>query len=192
MVSHSDKKNRIKGLLEPFKISGLSGFDVDFTTADAPRSRQFEDALSAEALGHRLLQGGGISPAPTSVGSGTPPRGPRLKMELSDYFFSASPGVKVSRNSKWHSMEELITHFLFYSEGPNLPSGFSSGGVEAPKGHLGVTLVSSGGPKVARARVRSSIQIMAGQLTALVQGAALGDFVVIVSGSNIVIGEVDR
>jgi len=89
-------------------------------------------------------------------------------------------------------MEELITHFLFYSEGPNLPSGFSSGSVEAPKGHLGVSLVSNGGAKVSRARVRSSIQVMAGQLTALVQGVALGDFVVIVSGSNIVIGEVDR
>jgi NADH:ubiquinone oxidoreductase subunit D len=116
----------------------------------------------------------------------------QLKMELSDYFYAQRPGAKVSRNSKWHSMEELITHFLFYSEGPNLPSGFSSSGVEAPKGHLGVSLVSNGGPQVARARVRSSIQVMAGQLTALVQGVALGDFVVIVSGSNIVIGEVDR
>lgn len=116
----------------------------------------------------------------------------QLKMELSDYFFTYSAGARVGRNSKWYSMEELITHFLFYSEGPNLPSGFSNAGVEAPKGHLGVSLVSNGGPKVSRARVRSSIQVMAGQLTALVQGVSLGDFVVIVSGSNIVIGEVDR
>lgn len=73
-----------------------------------------------------------------------------------------------------------------------LPSGFSNGGVEAPKGHLGVSMVSTGGNKVTRARIRSSILVMAGQLTSIVQGVSLGDFVVIVSGSNIVIGEVDR
>jgi NADH-quinone oxidoreductase subunit D len=89
-------------------------------------------------------------------------------------------------------MEEIINHFLYYSEGPVLPSGFSQGSVEAPKGHLGVSIVSNGGNKGSRIRIRSSIQVMAGQITSLVQGVTLGDFVVIVSGSNIVVGEIDR
>lgn len=89
-------------------------------------------------------------------------------------------------------MEEIITHFIFYSEGPSLPHGVSTRGVEAPKGHLGVTVVSEGGNKGTRFRIRSSIQIMAGQLNSLVQGTTLGDFVVVVSGSNIVVGEIDR
>lgn len=89
-------------------------------------------------------------------------------------------------------MEEIITHFLFYSEGPCLPSGFGYGSVEAPKGHLGVSVVSDGTNKPVRSRVRSSIFVMAGQLNSLVQGTSLGDFVVIVSGSNIVVGEIDR
>jgi hypothetical protein len=118
--------------------------------------------------------------------------GLQLHQSLNDYFFSKTGGSRISRTSKWYSMEELITHFLYYSEGPSIPGGFSTGGVEAPKGHLGVTVVSTGGTKVSRARIRSSIQIMASQLNNVVQGSSLGDFVVIVSGSNIVIGEVDR
>lgn len=115
-----------------------------------------------------------------------------LKQTLTDYFFSPSLFNKVLKNSKWNSMEEIINHFLYYSEGPVLPSGFSQGSVEAPKGHLGVSIVSNGGNKGSRIRIRSSIQVMAGQITSLVQGVTLGDFVVIVSGSNIVVGEIDR
>lgn len=115
-----------------------------------------------------------------------------LQQTLNDYFFAPSFFLKINKNSRWLSMEEIITHFLFYSEGPVLPSGFSLGTVEAPKGHLGVSVISSGGNKLSRVRVRSSIQTMASQLTTLVQGVSLGDFVVIVSGSNIVVGEIDR
>lgn len=111
---------------------------------------------------------------------------------LNDYFFAPTFFTKINKNSRWLSMEEIITHFIFYSEGPSLPSGFSQGGVEAPKGHLAVSVVSRGGNKIWRARIRSSIQVMAGNITSLVQGVALGDFVVIVSGSNIVVGEIDR
>ena len=89
-------------------------------------------------------------------------------------------------------MEEIISHFLFYSEGPSIPSGLGVGQVESPKGHLGVTIVSQGLNKPVRVRIRSSIQIAASQITALVQGVSLGDFVLIVSGSNIVVGEIDR
>ncbi len=115
-----------------------------------------------------------------------------LRQSLNDFFFAPSFYVRVNKNSRWLSMEEIITHFLFYSEGPVLPSGFSLGGVEAPKGHLGVSVVSLGGNKLDRVRIRSSIQTMAGQITGLVHGVSLGDFVVIVSGSNIVVGEIDR
>lgn len=115
-----------------------------------------------------------------------------LRQSLNDYFFSPSFYSKLNKNSRWKSMEEIINHFLFYSEGPKLPAGFSQGSVEAPKGHLGVSIVSHGGNKGTRIRIRSSIQVMAGQITSLVQGVSLGDFVVIVSGSNIVVGEIDR
>jgi hypothetical protein len=111
---------------------------------------------------------------------------------LNDYFFSPNFFSKLNKNSRWLSMEEIINHFIFYSEGPSLPSGISQGGVEAPKGHLAVSVVSRGGNKAWRVRIRSSIQVMAGNITALTQGVALGDFVVIVSGSNIVVGEIDR
>ena len=116
----------------------------------------------------------------------------RLYQTLNDYFFSPSSYFLIQKNSKWLSMEEIINHFLFYSEGPVLPSGFSQGSVEAPKGHLGVSIISQGSNKPVRSRVRSSILVMAGHLNNLVQNVGLGDFVVVVSASNIVVGEIDR
>jgi NADH:ubiquinone oxidoreductase subunit D len=89
-------------------------------------------------------------------------------------------------------MEEIINHFLFYSEGPCLPPGFSQGAVEAPKGHLGVSIVSSGTNKPVRARIRSSILVMAGHVNNLVQNVGMGDFVCIVSASKFFFGEIDR
>ena len=111
---------------------------------------------------------------------------------LNDYFFSPNFSFNVNKNSRWLSMEEIINHFIFYSEGPSLPAGFAQGSVEAPKGHLGVSVFSNGGNKPLRSRIRSSILVMASHLNNLVQGVGLGDFVVIVSASNIVVGEIDR
>lgn len=115
-----------------------------------------------------------------------------LYQTLNDYFFSPSFYFNINKGSRWLSMEEIINHFLFYSEGPCLPQGFSQGSVEAPKGHLGVSIISNGSNKPLRARIRSSILVMAGHVNSLVQGVGLGDFVVIVSASNIVVGEIDR
>jgi len=111
---------------------------------------------------------------------------------INEYFFSPQLVSSFSKNSRWFSMEEIINHFLFYSEGPVLVQGFAQGTVEAPKGHLGVIVVSDGTNKLSRSRVRSSILVMAGHINTLVQGVGLGDFVVIVSASNIVVGEIDR
>ena len=115
-----------------------------------------------------------------------------LYQTLNDYFFLSSSYLLINKNSRWYSMEEIINHFLFYSEGPSLPAGFSQGSVEAPKGHLAVSIISQGGNKPVRSRIRSSILVMAGHLNNLVQNVGLGDFVVIVSASNIVVGEIDR
>ena len=116
----------------------------------------------------------------------------QLLQTLNDYFFAPSFFSNINKNSRWLSMEEIINHFLFYSEGPCLPPGFSQGAVEAPKGHLGVSIVSSGTNKPVRARIRSSILVMAGHVNNLVQNVGMGDFVCIVSASNIVVGEIDR
>jgi len=114
------------------------------------------------------------------------------KLSINDYFFNSSTVKKWNKNSRWYSMEEIITHFIFYSEGFSLPAGFSYGSIEAPKGHLGVSMVSQNSNKPSRARIKSSIQNMMAQLTQLVEGTSLGDFVVVVSGSYVVVGEVDR
>jgi NADH-quinone oxidoreductase subunit D len=111
---------------------------------------------------------------------------------LGDYVFGGNYRKSAGVNSRWYSMEELISHFIFYSEGPSLPVGFSVGAVEAPKGHLGVEVFSRGGSKLVRARIRSSILVMSSHLSFLTAGVAFGDFVTIISASNVVVGEIDR
>jgi NADH-quinone oxidoreductase subunit D len=53
------------------------------------------------------------------------------------------------------SMESLIHHFKFYTEGVILPSGFTYGVVEAPKGEFGVSLLSDGKAIPLRCHIRS-------------------------------------
>lgn len=136
----------------------------------------------------------GAFPPVLSVGGGYAHRNAPLEIffNLADYAAMGTARAGTGTSSRWYSMEEIISHFIFFSEGPVMPSGFSNGAVEAPKGHLGVTVVSRGSSKLFRARIRSSIQIMAGHLNALTAGTSLGDFVVVISGSNIVVGEIDR
>lgn len=53
------------------------------------------------------------------------------------------------------SMESLIHHFKFYTEGLFLPAGFSYGCVEAPKGEFGVSVISLGDNLSLRCNIRS-------------------------------------
>ncbi|MBT3396304.1 MAG: NADH-quinone oxidoreductase subunit D, partial [Alphaproteobacteria bacterium] len=52
------------------------------------------------------------------------------------------------------SMEALIHHFKLYTEGFNVPEGEVYTAVEAPKGEFGVYLVSDGGSKPYRCKIR--------------------------------------
>lgn len=60
-----------------------------------------------------------------------------------------------SRSLMKKSMESLIHHFKFYTEGILLPAGFSYGVVEAPKGEFGVSLLSEGKAIPLRCHIRS-------------------------------------
>ena len=62
---------------------------------------------------------------------------------------------KLNYNSKYNSMEGLINHFKYYSEGLKVPRGFSYKAVEAPKGEFGVSLVSDGTSNPYRCKIRT-------------------------------------
>jgi NADH dehydrogenase (ubiquinone) Fe-S protein 2 len=90
------------------------------------------------------------------------------------------------------SMESLIHHFKFYSEGINVPQGISYGGVEAPKGETGALLVSNGSNMPYRCKIRSPGYAHLQGLNHVISGHMIADLVTVIGTLDIVFGEVDR
>jgi len=96
------------------------------------------------------------------------------------------------RGEMKHSMEALINHFKLFTEGYHVPAGESYAAVEAPKGEFGVYIISTGGNKPHRCRVRAPGFAHLQALDFMVKGHMLADVVTIISTQDIVFGEVDR
>ena len=99
---------------------------------------------------------------------------------------------KLSKNSKYNSMETLIQHFKKYSEGVRTPRGFAYSAVEAPKGELGVALISDGSSKPYRCKIRTPAYHHMHLMPRMVQGHYLADLVTVLGSQDIVFGDVDR
>lgn len=89
-------------------------------------------------------------------------------------------------------MEELIGHFRKYSEGVVVPAGISYQCVEAPKGELGVLVVSCGGSRPYRVKVRTPVSHNMHLIPSVCAGSVFGDFVATFCSLDIVLGEIDR
>lgn len=90
------------------------------------------------------------------------------------------------------SMEAMIHHFKLYTEGYRVPKGEVYFPVEAPKGEFGVYLISEGGNKPYRCRLRAPGFAHLQALDFMVKGHLLSDVVTVISTQDIVFGEVDR
>ena len=97
-----------------------------------------------------------------------------------------------SRSKMKESMEALIHHFKIYTEGYKVPKGESYGYVEAPKGEFGVYIISDGGSKPVRTRLRAPGFYHLQALDFMARGHLLSDVVSVISTQDIVFGEVDR
>lgn len=99
---------------------------------------------------------------------------------------------QLSRKTKYSSMENLIRHFKKYSEGVKVPKGFTYGAVEAPKGELGVALVSDGTSKPYRCKIRTPAYHHMHTMPRMLQGHYMADLVTVLGSQDIVFGDVDR
>jgi len=96
---------------------------------------------------------------------------------------------------KWkvqESIEALIHHFHIASEGFPVPKGEVYASIESPKGELGFYLISDGGNKPQRFRVRPPSFINLSALPAMIEGRLISDVVAIIGSIDIVLAEVDR
>jgi NADH-quinone oxidoreductase subunit D len=104
-------------------------------------------------------------------------------------------GSKVSpprRGDMKRSMEALIHHFKLYTEGFHVPEGEVYACVEAPKGEFGVYLVSDGGNRPYRAKIRAPGYPHLAAMDHLCKGNMLADVSAILGSLDIVFGEIDR
>ncbi|MGD9743099.1 MAG: NADH-quinone oxidoreductase subunit D [Dongiaceae bacterium] len=90
------------------------------------------------------------------------------------------------------SMEALIHHFKLYTEGFHVPPGETYTAVEAPKGEFGVYLVSDGGNRPYRCKIRAPGFTHLAAIDYVSKGYMLADSVAILGSMDIVFGEIDR
>ena len=97
------------------------------------------------------------------------------------------PKPKVMRD-----MESLIHHFIIFTQGFKPPKGETYCATEVPKGELGFFLISDGGPRPYRMKIRSPSFIHMGAFDHMARGYLISDIITIFGTYDIVMGECDR
>ncbi|GAA5839273.1 hypothetical protein JCM3766R1_003161 [Sporobolomyces carnicolor] len=100
--------------------------------------------------------------------------------------------VPPPRASMKESMESLIHHFKLFSEGYSVPPGETYSAIEAPKGEMGVYLVSDGSNRPYRCKIRAPGFAHLAGADFMARGHWLPDMVAIIGTMDLVFGEVDR
>jgi NADH:ubiquinone oxidoreductase subunit D len=100
--------------------------------------------------------------------------------------------VQPNRKLMKNSMEALIHHFKYYSEGFSLKPNQSYTAIEAPKGEFGVFLDSNGTNRPYRCKVRAPGFNHLQALNVLAENSFIADLVTIIGSIDIVFGEIDR
>ena len=107
------------------------------------------------------------------------------------------------------NMEALIHHFLLFTKGYTVPPGETYSAIEAPKGEMGVFVVSDGSERPYRCKIRAPGFAHLGSFDQISRGHMLADAVAIIGTmdlgtcfphpyvlfymlSVLVFGEVDR
>ncbi len=90
------------------------------------------------------------------------------------------------------SMEALIHHFKYYTEGLHVPAGEAYVATESPKGEFGIFLVADGTNKPYRCHIRATGMAHLQAMDFLCKGHMLADAPAILGSLDIVFGEVDR
>ncbi len=97
-----------------------------------------------------------------------------------------------SRTELKQSMESIIHHFKFYTDGLTILAGETYVAVEAPKGEFGIYLVTNNTDKPFRCKIKAPGFGHLQALNKMAQGHMIADVVTIIGTQDIVFGEIDR
>lgn len=109
-----------------------------------------------------------------------------------DYTLTDDKISPPSRSMMKHSMESMIHHFKFYSEGYIVDTEETYAVVEAPKGEFGVYLASDSKNNPYRCRIKSPGFLHLQGLDFMTKGLYLADLVTLIGTQDLVFGEIDR
>ncbi|XP_054720853.1 NADH-ubiquinone oxidoreductase 49 kDa subunit-like [Uloborus diversus] len=100
--------------------------------------------------------------------------------------------VPPKRSEMKTSMEALIHHFKIFTQGYPVPPGATYTAIEAPKGEFGVYLVSDGGSRPYRCKIKAPGFAHLAGLDHIGKRHMLADIVAIIGTLDVVFGEIDR
>ncbi|KAH6648606.1 NADH-ubiquinone oxidoreductase 49 kDa subunit [Truncatella angustata] len=109
------------------------------------------------------------------------PAGP---VRVEDYKVAPPPRAAMKEN-----MEALIHHFLLYTKGYAVPPGETYSVIEAPKGEMGVYLVSDGSERPYRCHIRAPGFAHLGGFDHVSRGHLLADAVAVIGTMDLVFGK---
>ena len=115
---------------------------------------------------------------------------------------------RISKTGDWHAgdprvipppkdmvyteMEALIQHFLLHSQGFVVPAGEAYVPVEGPRGEHGCYVVSDGGNRPWRVKMRSPSLLACQALPKMIIGGLIADVIAVIGSIDVVMGDVDR
>jgi len=97
-----------------------------------------------------------------------------------------------SRMELKNSMESLIHHFKYYTQGFDVPDSSTYTTIEAPKGEFGVFLKSDGTNRPYRCHIKAPGFVHLQGLPFMTKGHMIADVVTVIGTQDIVFGEIDR
>ena len=107
-------------------------------------------------------------------------------------YLNKKNNIASNNKSEYTSMESLIKHFKYWSEGFNVKAGWTYQAVESPKGEFGVSLMSNNSNKPYKCKVRSPAYHHLQVLPEISKGHFLADLTTLIGTVDIVFGEIDR
>src|SRR3990172_938524 len=100
--------------------------------------------------------------------------------------------VPPPKGDVYTNMENLIHHFKYVSHGFKVPKGEVYSSIEAPKGELGVYIVSDGSEKPYRLKIRVPSFMNLQSINSLCKGGYFADVIASLSSLDPVFGECDK
>jgi len=100
--------------------------------------------------------------------------------------------VPPDKAAVYTEMEALIQHFLIHSQGFVTPPGEAFVPVEGPRGEHGCYVVSDGGNRPWRVKMRAPSLLSIQALPKLVIGGLIADVIAVIGSIDVVMGDSDR